>query len=345
MSITPNSLTQQQINIYNFLKSLDEDINPSYTNNIEAFINNCTINSNELEKDHLFIFDNEDDKQIIFNAFYSLTILYRKDKNISKLLKIVDRTNNRFNDKPLFLYIRSYIHKNKLTKRDALQSIELASEAIDLIEKSNKNYPGFYQNYADAIAIAFENKLLNDKKLLTKGIKQINIAIAINPEYAKYYYTLGRLLILCEEYDEAKQNLLIAIDYEDPTNKAFSIRISEYQDALMKCSVMQTLCNYEKSKKEIEDEINNTKKSILEFLGFFAAILALVLTTVQIAVTLSLTESIKLIGFMLGGIIVAFGTLRLVMNFNGKTFLQTLTICLFGVGFVLFVLFIAPHFK
>ena len=98
-------------------------------------------------------------------------------------------------------------------------------------------------------------------------------------------------------------------------------------------------------KGEIEDEINNTKKSILEFLGFFAAILALVLTTVQIAVTLSLTESIKLIGFMLGGIIVAFGTLRLVMNFNGKTFLQTLTICLFGVGFVLFVLFIAPHFK
>ena len=80
-------------------------------------------------------------------------------------------------------------------------------------------------------------------------------------------------------------------------------------------------------------------------MGFFAAILALVLTTVQIAVTLSLTESIKLIGFMLGGIIVAFGTLRLVMNFNGKTFLQTLTICLFGVGFVLFVLFIAPHFK
>ena len=55
MSITPNSLTQQQINIYNFLKSLDEDINPSYTNNIEAFINNCTINSNELEKDLLFI--------------------------------------------------------------------------------------------------------------------------------------------------------------------------------------------------------------------------------------------------------------------------------------------------
>ena len=79
MSITPNSLTQQQINIYNFLKSLDEDINPSYTNNIEAFINNCTINSNELEKDLLFILLIERIIVLMTNHFfYILEVIFTK---------------------------------------------------------------------------------------------------------------------------------------------------------------------------------------------------------------------------------------------------------------------------
>lgn len=327
-----------------FLHSLKDDMDPSFTKKIESFINTCNFDNDMLEKELYQILEQERDVQIKFNAFYTLSILFRKEKKISKLSKMTDDFQSIFRERPLYLYVKSSIHKRKLTKRDAMLSIEYAALAIDIIEKEDIKYPGFYQNYADAIAIAFENQLLNDGKLLKDGIKHINKAISIDSNYAKYYYTLGRLQILCGDYNEAKQSLLLAMDIENPSRKDFAIRISEYQDALMKCSVAQALSDYERSKKDLQNEINGTRNSVIEFIGFFAAILALVLTTVQVSVTLPVIDGIRIIGFMIGGIIVAIGCLRLILSFNLKSFLQAILMGIIGVIFILFTFLIVPNF-
>lgn len=329
---------------YDFLNSLEDDMNPSFTREIENFINTCKIDNESLEKELCDILERDDDNQIKFNAFYSLSVLYRKQKSFSKLSKIVNDFQALFYEKPLFLYLKSSIYKKKLTKRDAMLGIEYALQAINIIEKKRIRYPGFYQNYADAVATAFENQLIKDVKLINEGIIKINKAISIDPNYAKYYYTLGRLQILCGEFNEAKQNFFLAMDIEDPSRKDFAIRISEYQDAMMKCSVIQTLKEYEKSKKNLQEEINDTRNSIIQFIGFFAAILALVLTAVQVSVELPINDAIRVIGFMIGGIMVALGCLRLILSFNLKSFLQAILMGVIGIAFIMFAILVIPNF-
>lgn len=328
-----------------FLSNLQNDDNPAFSEKIGKFVDENDPSEEVLNK---LLAECED--KVKFGAFFTLLVKYRKQKDYSKSEELVKKYKSQYIEKPLFLYQLSAIHKHKMTLSDARLSIQYARDAITAIEKTQKKYPGFYQNFADAVVLALENKLINNSKLIDEGIENINIAITINPEYAKYYYTLGRLQILEKEFSEAKKNIVLAIDREDSTKKDYAIRISDYQDALMKCSIAQTMDSVEQSifsiqesKKKLEDEFGRVRNSVIEFIGFFAAIIALVITSTHIAVNLALIDSIRLIGFLVGGIIIAIGCLRVILDFNFKSVGIALLIFIFGLLFIIFSFYIVRY--
>lgn len=321
-----------------FLCSLPEDTNPLFSKKIDEFINE---NAN-LEPMLQYVLKHTSNASLKFNAFYSLMVLYRKQKDVSKAEKIAKKYNYLFKDKPLYLYQMSSIHKKRLTQSDAILSIEYARKAKEQIEMINEEYPGFYHNLADVIALAYENKLISGNDLIEEGIENITKALAIDYNYAKYYCTLGRLQMLEGNYIEAKKNIIHAIDIEDSTRKDFALRISDYQDALVKCSIAQSMneienvmSNFEQNKTQLEQELEKMRNSVIEFIGFFAAIVALVLASVQVSVSMRWEDGIKVIGFMIGGIIISFGCLRLILDFSLKTIAQMLLIAFVGGGFIL----------
>lgn len=326
-----------------FLCTLPEDTNPLFSKKIGEFINENSDSEYMLR----YILEHTSNVSLKFNAFYSLMVLYRKQKDVSKAEKIAKKYNNLFKDKPLYLYQMSSIYKKRLTKSDAILAIEYARQAKKQIEMVNEKYPGFYHNLADVIALAYENKLISGNELLEEGLENITKALAIDYNYAKYYCTLGRLQILEGNYIEARKNIIHAIDIEDSTRKDFALRISDYQDVLVKCSITQSMnevekvmTNFEQNKLELEQELEKIRNSVIEFIGFFAAILALVLTSVQISVHMGWTDSIKVIGFMIGGIIIAFSCLRLILDFSLKTIAQMLIIAAMGGGFILLTFYV-----
>ena len=180
-----------------FLCTLPEDTNPLFSKKIGEFINENSDSEYMLR----YILEHTSNVSLKFNAFYSLMVLYRKQKDVSKAEKIAKKYNNLFKDKPLYLYQMSSIYKKRLTKSDAILAIEYARQAKKQIEMVNEKYPGFYHNLADVIALAYENKLISGNELLEEGLENITKALAIDYNYAKYYCTLGRLQILEGNYN------------------------------------------------------------------------------------------------------------------------------------------------
>lgn len=75
------------------------------------------------------------------------------------------------------------------------------------------------------------------------------------------------------------------------------MRITEYEDILTRCSLAQTLNEVEKNKEKIEEEYSKLRNSVIEFIGFFAAIVAMIVSTVTITAQVNAADSIRIFRF------------------------------------------------
>ncbi len=316
----------------NFFKNLPNDTDPLFSSTITKQINEKSYNESVL----IDIMQNETDIKVRFGAYYTLATIYREQRNYSKMEALSSDYEKLFSEKPLFDYIKSAIYKRKLTKTDANLSIQYARDAIIKIEKENSNYPGFYQNFADAVLLALENQLLvnNNQALLNEAETSINHALQINPSYAKYYATLGRIQLQKEEFDEAKKNISKAIDLEDAKSPFHSLKITEYQDLLTRCSLAQTINEVEKNRIKIEQEYIRLRNSIVEFIGFFSAIVAMVISTTTVVVKVNVADSIRILSFLYGGMIIILACLKISLDINIRPLYVILELIVLAISFV-----------
>lgn len=115
-----------------------------------------------------------------------------------------------------------------------------------------KEHAGIFNNYSEIIALNLEKNTKRSEELLEEGYKYIFKAIDINKSYAKYYYTLARLQIIDEKYDDAEENLKYAIEIEDMRMMDYSIRLSRYRNYLLVCRMMKL--NKDTNQKNDYDE-------------------------------------------------------------------------------------------
>lgn len=328
--------------IIHFINRLPHDGKPEFTKKISDYVVN--INTDEAD-DFLEILKHHPNLQFRFGAFYSLMVYYRRMKIQSKSEQIVFEYGGQFRDKPLYLFQMSMIYRYKGESNDLKIALEYAKESIEAISRNENyesNYPGYYNNYAEIVAQALESEKNIGNQYIESAFTNINKAIMINQNYAKYYCTLGRLQSAVNDFVNAKKNIVKAIDIEDTSKKDYAIRISEYQDYLIKCNTRESLekmndtirKNVEeinRIKDELKGDIQDEKNSILEFIGFFSAIITFIISSVQISINMEYKPAISFILVMLGALIIAFGTLRTIIKMDKKAIMVTVVFAIIGI--------------
>lgn len=342
-------MNQQIIDKFN---TLPENNNPSFTKQLSDFVLNRENNIESLEKELLLILNEHNDKNIKFCAYYALMIIYRRYENQFQSIRLTEKYESLFSDIPLFVYqkSRNYLFEDNILNFD--KALENAQKAIDLIDKNE--YAGFFHNFSEIVAIACENdeNFINNfeekNDIIDKAFKCITKAIQINPTYAKYYSTLGRLQSSQLDFTNAEKNFMKAIQLENKTNIDYPIRIAKYQDLIIKNKLFEVQNKIDNEYSNLEDkyikvntEIHNSKANIIEFLSFFSAMITLILTSVQLSLSLNFTDAASLILVLCGVLIISFGTISCMIKFSKKNILKAILFLI--IGFVLIIIGLVFH--
>ena len=140
--------------------------------------------------------------KIAFAAYYSLSLIYKKNNNIEELNKLLGDayflTLKRF---PLIFEVRSRYHKRIGDYKNALKS---DFQAINVLANHGIENPAVYVSYASTVAMVCESGntyTLNDNEI-EKALHYIDKAIDFNPSYPKYHFIKGKLI-----YYKNKNNL------------------------------------------------------------------------------------------------------------------------------------------
>lgn len=254
-------------------------------------------------------------------GFYVLCTKYRRDKENSKFNNLIHDNYSVFNNEEIYKIQKAYSLITCNTNKNQFL------EAFNMWENIDDRYrrmPAFIQIYTETVALCFENdffdiKSISHKEILQEAIELINIGIK-RRDYAKFYATLGRLQHCNNDYEIAIANINKAIDKETPDRKDYSIRIGEYQLIITKIEMsvftekkLKELETYKTGLDEMKNELSKSKYDNLSFLGFFSAIVSLIIGTVQTTMTSGLVEKYQLLMALAGVLIISFGSLNLLM--------------------------------
>ena len=262
-------------------------------------------------------------KKLAFAACYALIVLYRRYDEQFKIKKLTDDFNSLFEDIPLFISEKSRICVEIGNNNDLKKALKLGKKSIELLE--GKEHAGIFNNYSEIIALNLEKNTKKSEELLEEGYKYIFKAKDINKSYAKYYYTLARLQIIDEKYDDAEKNLKYAIEIEDMRMMDYSIRLSRYRNYLLVCHMMKLnkdtnqkmiMMNEEYSK--VKMKLENSQLKMLEVLSLLVAIIGLMIAGISFSLKFKLNEAIILICVLNGLVFIDYGLLKSLCSANEK---------------------------
>ena len=276
-----------KINLNDFLKALSNETDENFGLNLTKLIEKIPSIHTRLKEIMADSTNLNDD--IVFPAFYSLGIFYRKMKEVSKLNDLIESQRARFSSRAMYIFLLAI----SLRESGKLNDLPEAIIKMRIVTEKIPNNAAILSGFAGTVVEAFEENILTDLSILEEAIAKIKIAITNNPKYAKYYCIYGRLIANKGEYSDACRLIKKAIDLEDSSKKDYSIRIGDYQYYLSNI-------NYSKQNKRVSDKINSITRQIddfkkevkditnvistrnLEFLGFFAALVSFIIGSIQI---------------------------------------------------------------
>lgn len=339
-------MKNEAIHIHEVLASLPDEKERAFEIGLTDLVQNT--DSNTLRIELLKLIDTYlEDERLSYSAFYCLSILYRRKKDITLLGELISKYEGVFREHPTFSHIYVLYLKEKGIGRDVLRVIQKSYEAYT---KLNKN-AGVVHNFAETIASAYEDsdnqtRESIKKEWLSKANEAIDLAIELDRTYAKYYCTKGRLLAIDKKYMEAKEAIKRAIDIEDSSKIDYVIRLGNYQHYLL---LIQTEHYSEAISAQIQDNetlILNTNKQIdekfkenniknLEFLGFFAAIVSFTIGSIQIINNQNFEEARNLIIVLFAALLSAFSGFGFLLHGFSKKAIPNIIIFLIGMGIII----------
>ena len=296
------------------------------------------LNLEEIEKEYLPFLENKQiEDKIRFLIYYSISIYYRRYEHHSKFFDLVRKYSKVFASHPLNYVILSLYYKYRAIDHNCTEdfkyAIENAERAVSLLPGNS----AVLNNYAELIATSIDEKYPVQKERIVEAIDRLDQIISFESAYAKWYYTKGKLLFSIKEYHEAKECVRIAIDLETADNKDSLLRIAQYNNTLLDFRINETIENLEQKlqdSKNVIDQINNeqsaksksffaelddVKSKYMEFLAFFAAIIAFITSSINIVTTYGNAVSAGgLIVILAGALSMAFCIFRMLISYSRK---------------------------
>lgn len=275
----------------------------------------------------------------------ALLLYYFRNNRTEDLKQEFEANYERFDDMQdgyLLDLFRSHIGTNITADRsygELSEPIKYADNAC----RSGPEHPILKLNMAESIIRACELRFDYEPtisglpqtrtEILEYAIEQATEAKQRNPEFSRVHTTLARGNALLHNFDSAWSNLNEAILNEDSSNSDAHLTEAKleqlqqninarYQTHSIEEEVESAKGNLRNIKQEfnsLESELDSTidkyRKNNLSFIGFFAALITLVVASVEIinGTESTIRESGRLIIMLSGGMLVAFGGFGLIL--------------------------------
>lgn len=273
------------------------------------------------------ILQTDENLDLRFRAFFGITLHHRRQNDHSKFKAVVDQYIEQFRGISLHLHVLSLMHKAYGDRDGILKSIEYSSQAIIKLNR----HVGVLHNYCESVVTAMEEGLEIRAADRRNASSLIETVIAVAPDYAKFYCTRGRILAQNQKFEEAKLNILQAMDLETSTSNDYALRLNNYQNVLLKIKTLElyesVIADIQESKaivlsaqNSIEEAVTSSQATMesmkaqnLQMLAFFTAIISFIIGSINILSNQSdFTQAAMLILVLAGAMVlvnVAFSIL------------------------------------
>jgi len=258
-----------------------------------------------------------DGEQVKKSAFFAIALKLIRSSDKSELRDHLSDHEQDYGEEPLFLYLKSRQLQRSGRPTDLREAVQISESCIEPLD----GHAGVHHNYARSVALAEEDDIsLSDDsdKFINKAYSEIKRAIDIYPSCAEFYCTKGRLLFLKSgDHTEARRLIKKAMDQENSTRSDYALMMSEYQYYLSRVDsraydnelddrVEQAIDDIETTEERTKQRIESYQTRMLQFLGFFAALLGVVVGSTEILTSVSVYNSPVLILFLTGSLLIAF---------------------------------------
>lgn len=294
------------------IPNLERDLELEVTNKAKSLNHDSVQGCLDIIEDNAKAFDER------YESYLVLFTFYRRMKNTAECICLYEQYKNMFNKKFLFLHFYSIVLKQTGNKRDLINSISIARESLKL----QARHAGALHNLAGGLYFFVESSDLGEKenkKLLDESLELVEAAIELEQDYAKFYGTRAKIQCLRGRFERAGKDVAIAIDKEDSSTNDYGLRISDYLSIKMhinlKKAVDEVLLDTQKEIQAISDDV---KKSNLEILSFFVAVISFVIGSITLAKGVKTAEAILLILVLASSLLMVIAGFTLLFDSRNK---------------------------
>jgi tetratricopeptide (TPR) repeat protein len=285
------------------------------------------------------------DGTIAFQVYFAITKSNIQRESQSELRRLEDIYADEFDE----IDIHNHLLAQSQRVRNGVGSESVLNLAYKATEKF-ETHPGALNHLAIIILERIEEGYVNtnsdnfpdsEEALLRYAENCVREAIEFESEYAIYHSTLGRVLSKLGRHSAARDAIQKAIKMEEREKKDGPIRISEYHKQLTEIDLMEQQEEFEKTKSKIEkaeERVKEFQTRTLEFLGFFAALLTIAVTSVSISTSFPFTDASRLILILIGGILVSFAGLGHMLPERAEKSKTRQVLVIAGLGIILILL-------
>jgi hypothetical protein len=267
------------------------------------------------------ILESQQPDDVRFAALFAICTEHRRKDNYTNARNLLS-DHREFKNKPMYLHLQSLLTSDQ---HDAIRKSKKAAEDA-------KPHPGASHNLAGNIIEALEDGIEVPVEN-PREVAEDHLDIALtHADYPKHRATRGLLLALENRFDKAEAEIQKARDRESEKDmKNYAIRLGEYQEYLFRVRMQEyeadlkenlnskygdlkeSISTMEERAEELEEYFESLRTQTLQFLGFFATLLAVIITTAQFATQVEPTAAAPLILVMIGGLLTALGGFNLTL--------------------------------
>lgn len=299
-------------------------------------------NSKYTLEDYKNILENSNNDPILrFSAFYCLFLDYRRFEKRYDLMSLVEKylTNDLTKKRQisyLVYIVQSQYRKTRYLvnsdREDYKKALEYAEKAIGEYCSNRTDDIGCYNNYADIVLDSIREKGIIEKMDISTAMRHVNTAINIRenernlPPYANYYCSKARLFLYQKNYPEANNMINLAISYEKTDRRDSMARLSNYHNVQLEIKTKEILNELETQVVNVKDEYTEVHRKMdqqqvryIEILGFFSAIIALIMGAISISLsTKDFRAASASIMVLSGGLILGYTVLKILFSDHSR---------------------------
>lgn len=276
--------------VINYFKNLPEEGTIEFSTKIIEFVANVRSDMNMIHRLKQLFLENKENEDLSFSLFYGWTKLLIRYECYTDFVKAMQEYGEMFSNRRLYNVLQSTYYMHYPDEDSELLAIECAWNAVLQLN----GHRGVHIQFVETVLVALEKGIIVDNKHVERARESVRKAIQMSPSYAKYYFFRGRLFAQDGQFEKAKKQIKKAIDLEVSGKADYSVKLTNYKYYLMYVENLATTESFKsevrllqdtsrKNLMQLDEQVKADRVKNIQILGFFAAIISLIIASVQIA--------------------------------------------------------------